>query len=196
MALMDIVVRRVTTKLKGLSATSLSELATKTEAELYSTALAARTAFTTAEHATESALTTAATAAREFVKRPSVAHLAPEPLASAERASPGRLSSSVAETMKSLQWHDVSTKVLAVFDVNAVHLLPAGASIGSRIKGYFLPYVPMWTFFLNMYYLGGVSNCMKIFVCTGSCHTSKPVPMASAVLPYVLACWPSGLLRA
>ena len=34
--------------------------------------------------------------------------------------------------------------------------------------------MPMWTYFLNMYYLGGVSDCMRIFVCASACRVATP----------------------
>ena len=47
-------------------------------------------------------------------------------------------------------------------------------------------YVPMWTYFLNMYYLGGVSNCVKIFVCTDGWGSGGPMYLVNDPS---LTCW-------
>ena len=146
MALMDIVVRTVTIKLKGLCGKSISDLITEAEAELYSAALTARTtmtAFDSTLTSTATKLTSTATAA--CGRFSSTSHEAPEipknslRMSTAERLSVDRLSASVSATVKSLRLHDASTEVLRIFDVNWVYHLPANASIGSRLKGHFLP---------------------------------------------------------
>ena len=143
MALMDIVRRRVTAKLKRCwSKKNVSALAVMAEAEVHS-----------------------ATVAAAAVRRATITSI--KSVVAAPASSTG---GSNARPPRKLSLH---TEARNVFDINAVHRLPANASIGHRITASLLPYVPMWTYFFNIYYLGGISNCMRIFVCTGACDVGR-----------------------